>query len=96
MDKPIVWSPEKNRTLKALRKVSFEQVVSAIKENRVLFDGPHPNQSKYPHQRMLIISIHNYTYLVPYVEDVKKRFLKTIIPSRKAKKKYNQIKEENL
>ncbi|MEI8232931.1 MAG: BrnT family toxin [bacterium] len=96
MDKPFEWDPDKNRTLKALRKITFDQVVSAIKAKRVLFDGPHPNQSKYPHQQMLIVSILNYTYLVPYVEDSEKIFLKTIIPSRKANKKYNQTKEKNI
>jgi uncharacterized DUF497 family protein len=89
MDKPIEWNPDKNRTLKALRGISFEQVVRAIKAKRILFDGPHPNQSKYPHQQMLIVSIRSYAYLVPYVEDSEKRFLKTIIPSRKANKTYN-------
>lgn len=92
MDKPIEWNPDKNRTLKALRGVSFEQVVRAIESKRVLFDGPHPNQSKHPNQYMMIVSIHNYAYLVPYVEDKEKRFLKTIIPSRKANKKYNKSK----
>lgn len=92
MDKPIEWNPDKNRTLKALRGVSFDQVVRAVKSKRLLFDGPHPNQEKYPHQQMLIVSIHNYAYLVPYVEDKEKLFLKTIIPSRKANKKYNQLK----
>ncbi len=96
MDKPIEWNPDKNSTLKAVRRISFEQVVNAIKAKKVLFDGPHPNQSKYPRQQMLIVYIRNYTYLVPYVEDTEKRFLKTIIPSRKANKKYNQTKEKNI
>ena len=88
MDKPFEWNPEKNSTLKALRGVSFEQVVRAIKSRRILFDGPHPNQSKYPNQQMLIVSIRNYAYLIPYVEDDEKRFLKTIIPSRKLTKQF--------
>ena len=37
---------------------------------------------------MFIININNYAYLVPFVEDEKEIFLKTIIPSRKATKKY--------
>ncbi len=92
MDKPIEWNPEKNRTLKAVRGVGFEQVVGAIKSKRILFDGPHPNQTKYPNQQMMIVSIRNYAYLVPYVEDKEKRFLKTIIPSRKANKEYSKSK----
>ena len=49
---------------------------------------PHPQQSKYPGQRMFIINIENYAYLVPFIENEDKIFLKTIIPSRKATKRY--------
>ena len=50
----------------------------------ILDDYLHPNQKKYPEQRIMVIGIYNYVYLVPYVEDVEEIFLKTIIPSRKA------------
>jgi hypothetical protein len=36
----------------------------------------------------MVISIENYAYLVPYVEDEEELFLRTIIPSRKATQKY--------
>jgi hypothetical protein len=48
----------------------------------------HPNQEKYPSQRIFIIEISQYVYLVPFVESDEEIFLKTIIPSRKLKKKY--------
>ncbi|QCW83920.1 hypothetical protein EQU24_18000 [Methylotuvimicrobium buryatense] len=51
----------------------------------------HPNPSKYPNQRMFIINIENYAYLIPFVEDEKQIFLKTIIPSRKATKQYLEV-----
>lgn len=51
-------------------------------------DVAHPNTKKYPNQRILIVSIDDYAYLVPYVENENEIFLKTIIPSRKASKKY--------
>lgn len=35
-----------------------------------------------------VINIDNYVYLVPFIEDQQKYFLKTIFPSRKATKKY--------
>jgi hypothetical protein len=41
---------------------------------------------KYPNQRIFIIDIEDYIYLVPFVEDEKSMFLKTIIPSRKMTK----------
>lgn len=48
----------------------------------------HPNQSKYPRQRVLVVSCDNYVYLVPFVEEEEYFFLKTIIPSRKATRDY--------
>ena len=49
----------------------------------------HNNQSKYPGQKMLIVDVNGYVYLVPFVEEQQSiYFLKTIMPSRKATKKY--------
>jgi hypothetical protein len=49
---------------------------------------PHPNQTRYPGQRMYVIAIEAYAYLVPFVEEEEKIFLKTIIPNRKATRRY--------
>ena len=49
---------------------------------------PHPSPKKYPNQRMFVVKVENYVYLVPFVETDSGVFLKTIIPSRKATKKY--------
>ena len=54
----------------------------------------HPNQDKYPGQRIAIIRINDYAYLVPYVQEKEAIFLKTIIPSRKATNKYLRTKNE--
>jgi hypothetical protein len=54
----------------------------------------HPNPAKYPKQRMFIVNIENYAYLVPFVENETEFFLKTIIPSRKATKKYIEVNDE--
>lgn len=82
------WDREKNGKLKEERGISFEEVVIALNEGRLLKTLDHPNKKKYPNQRMYIVNINNYAYMVPFVEDEKKRFLKTIIPSRKATKKF--------
>ena len=82
------WNEEKNQELKNEREVSFEDVVIAIQEKKLLADIEHPNKKKYPNQRMFVVSINNYAYLIPYVEDEEKVFFKTIIPSRIATKKY--------
>lgn len=89
--KTIRYSLEKNEILKEQRDVSFEDVILAIENGRLLDDIEHPNKEKYPNQNIFIIlvEIKEYVYLVPYVEDDKFIFLKTIIPSRQMNKKYN-------
>jgi len=54
----------------------------------ISLDIEHPNDDKYPNQRVFVININDYAYLVPYVENQKEIFLKTVIPSRKATKLY--------
>lgn len=54
----------------------------------------HPNQEKYKGQKIFIINIDQYAYLVPFVENEQEIFLKTIIPSRKATKKYLRGQDE--
>jgi len=82
------WNHNKNKKLKAERGISFEQVVMHIERGDVLDIVAHPNQTKYPNQQILVIEINEYAYLVPFVEDEKGKFLKTIIPSRKATRDY--------
>ena len=92
--KPLVWNEEKNKWLKLVRNVSFEDVGKIIETGKSLDDIKHPNKEKYTHQRMWIVEIRDYIYLVPYVEDAHKYFLKTIIPSRKAKRTYSSKRKE--
>ena len=86
--KPINWNPEKNQRLITERGVSFEDVVFCLQQGALLDDIVHPNGDKYPNQRIFVINIDGYVYLVPYVESRKEIFLKTVIPSRKATKLY--------
>jgi uncharacterized DUF497 family protein len=86
--KTIRWSQEKNKQLQEERGITFEMVLAAIDRGDVLDDLVHPNLTKYPNQRMMIVKISNYAFLVPYVDSSSELFLKTIIPSRKATKKY--------
>jgi uncharacterized DUF497 family protein len=86
--KYIDWDELKNAKLKIERNICFEDVQAAIEESRVLDVVRHSNAKRYPNQQLLIIRIGDYVYLVPYVEDKDKIFLKTIIPSRKATKQY--------
>lgn len=82
------WNSEKNNKLKAERGISFEDIVFYISRGDILDIVPHSRQGKYPDQRMFIIAAENYAYLVPFMETEHVIFLKTIIPSRKATKKY--------
>ena len=86
--KPFRWSAEKNETLKSERGISFESIVVAIESGGLLDILAHPNQAKYPKQRILVVSCDNYAYLVPFVEEEGYFFLKTVIPSRKATRDY--------
>ena len=82
------WNDEKNEKLKKLRGVSFEQVELAIATGDLIDRLTHPNPAKYLNQKVFLVRIADYIYSVPYVEDNEKIFLKTIIPNRKATKKY--------
>ena len=86
--KTINWNAEKNQELMETRGVSFEDVVFYLQQGALLDDLEHSNPEKYSNQRIFVLEIDEYVYLVPYVEDRNEIFLKTIIPSRKATKQY--------
>ena len=73
-----------NLKLKGSKGVCFEDAVYYIEKGDILDDYLHPNQKRYSEQRIMVIVINHYAYLIPYVEDAEEIFLKTIIPSRKA------------
>ena len=82
------WNEEKNELLKEERQISFEDIVFYISQGFLLDILEHPNQEKYHGQKIFVVNVDEYAYLVPFVEDEREIFLKTIIPSRKATKKY--------
>ena len=82
------WNIDKNKQLKNECDISFEEVVFYIDKGWLLDIVEHPHQEKYSGQRIFIVNINNYAYLIPFVETEKEVFLKTIIPSRKATKRY--------
>ena len=82
------WDNEKNKKLLKERGISFEEVVFYIEKEYILDKIEHPSQNKYEGQKMFVIRIDDYVYLVPFVENEKEVFLKTIIPSRKATRIY--------
>ena len=82
------WNSEKNEQLRTDRGISFEEILFHIENGDVLDILQHPNQEKYGGQRIFVVEVNEYVHLVPFVEDETEVFLKTIIPSCKATKKY--------
>ena len=82
------WNADKNNQLIRERDKSFEEVIFFIENGGLLDEIAHPNKATYPNQRMFIVAIDGYVYVIPYVEDDNEVFLKTIIPSRKFTKRY--------
>lgn len=83
------WNEEKNRQLMSERGFSFEHIVAAMNDGGLLDVVAHTNTKKYPDQKIYLVAMEGYIYLVPFVEmengDI---FLKTAFPSRKATKTY--------
>ena len=88
------WNVDKNDELIRERGISFEEIVFCIMHDGLLDIIEHPNTENYPDQKIFIVNIDDYVYLIPFVEDEKIIFLKTIIPSRKMTKKYLGDKDE--
>ncbi|MCZ8156841.1 MAG: toxin [Leptospira sp.] len=93
--KKINWSIKENRILLEERDISFEIVEEYIKNGHIVAVKNHPNQKNYPGQKIFILDILEYIYLVPFVENEEEIFLKTIIPSRKVTKESLWGKNEN-
>ena len=93
--KPFQWDPVKNEQLMQERGLSFEQVTVAVESGDLLQIAPHQNPLKYPRQKILIVKIDEYAYLVPFVEEDDHFFLKTIIPSRKATRDFIEKGKSN-
>lgn len=82
------WNPEKNEWLKQNRNISFEQVIFHLSRGEVWKVADHPDQEKYPDQKIYFVIIDDYVFMVPHVIQRDTIFLKTIIPTRKATKAY--------
>jgi hypothetical protein len=85
--KSVKWHESKNDWLKANRNISFEAVVTAIENGRLLEDVKNPNP-KWQHQRTLVVEIEGYVCIVPYVFDEETLFLKTVYRSREMNRKH--------
>lgn len=83
------FSSDKNQLLIKERGISFEEVIVALDNDKLLETVDHHNPAKYPNQKIYVIDINGYVYLVPFVrKDKQTVFLKTIFPCRKMTKKH--------
>ena len=82
------WSDEKNKQLKKERGVCFEEIVFCIENGQLLDILEHPNPVRFSHQKLYVVAIENYAYIVPFVRYGDEIFLKTIFPSRTYTKRY--------
>lgn len=89
------WDVSKNDRLLRERGVSFEEVLLAIEQGRLLDVLEHPNTVRYGHQKIFVVEIRQYAYLVPFVDRGHELFLKTIIPSRKLTRRYLRGRRED-
>ena len=76
--------PDKNGLLKQERGVSFDDTTVAVEAGGLLEIVSHQNPTKCPRQKIMVVAVAGYAFLVPFVEEEDHFFLKTIIPSRKA------------
>jgi len=88
MSKPFLWEDAKNSWLIGERGISFDEIVFYIMNGCLMDVIPNNNQEKYPRQRVFVVNVEGYIHLVPFDETEKEIFLRTIIPCRKATKKY--------
>jgi len=86
--KDIRWDPEKDKILLDARGFGFETAAEKIAQLDYIALVEHWNTIRYPHQWIYVLEIEGYAYYVPFVETDDEIFLKTLIPSRKAKKRY--------
>ena len=71
-----------------MQRIAEKRARIHIQNGDVIDIIKHPQKEKYSNQNIMVINIEGYVYLVPYVKSKGVRFMKTIIPSRKATPEY--------
>jgi len=80
------WDDILNNILKENRNISFEEIVISIANNKLLDTVEHPNKLKYPNQKMFIVEVREFAFVVSFIEDDEKYFLKKFIQAEKLQK----------
>lgn len=84
------WDSKKNERLKKERGISFEQIIFHLSQGDLWKIADHPDQEKYPGQKIYFVLVDDYVYLVPYRREENQIFLITIIPSRKVTRDFKK------
>lgn len=84
-----VWDDAKNEWLRRNRGLTFNDVVYHIEHGGLLDDILHPNQERHPGQRLYVVRIGAYAYLVPFYRTGDVESLMTVYPSRKYTRDYS-------
>jgi uncharacterized DUF497 family protein len=80
------YNQAKNNKLLADRGIGFEEIIQAIDDGNLLAITDHHNK-KYKNQKILYVRMLDQVYVVPFVQENENTvFLKTLFPSRKARK----------
>jgi len=88
--KTYCWDESKNDWLKKTRHISFEEIIHAIDAGNLIDAVINPDTINYPGQKVFIVWLKGYIYLVPFIELKDRYILKTAYPSRKAMKIYGR------
>jgi hypothetical protein len=82
------WDERENEFLRTERRISFERIVVAIESGDTLAVLEHPRPEVHPHQRLYIVEIDGYAWVVPFRDESETRVLITAYPSRKYTGRY--------
>lgn len=83
------YNNDKNAQLLKSRGIGFEDIIKSITQGNLLGARKHYNSTKYPNQNILYVRILEEVYVVPYIQENDNTvFLKTLFPSRKARKEF--------
>jgi len=83
--KQFRWSALKSARLKRTRGATFEEIL----DSKFIGAKKHPMRE---HQNILLFEHKGYVWIVPYVENDREIFLKTLYPSRKYTRIYRKGK----
>ena len=75
----VQWDSEKSAYLKKVRGTSFEELL----QYPIIGVEDHPRRG---HQKILLVACIDYIWLIPFVREGDKLFLKNIVPKPKAYK----------